>query len=238
MTPAACALVAVATAAAAFIQGTTGVGFALIVAPILGFLAPEVLPVCLLALMVPLNAYVAWRERAALDRPGAAWIIAGRFAGTFGGVWVLTALPPSGLSILIGAATVLAALATLLAPSFRPGRGAYAAAGVVTGVTETATGIGGPPLALVYQHQPPPVLRSTLAFCFLVGQLISIALLAASGRVGAPQFAAAAELLPALLVGATLSRLVHRRVRGRLLRTFVLAFAVVSGTLLLLRGAA
>jgi uncharacterized membrane protein YfcA len=238
VTPATYTLLAVVVAAAAFIQGTTGVGFALIVAPVLGFLAPEVLPACLLALMLPLNAYVAWRERAALDRTGAGWITAGRFVGTFGGLWVLAMLPPSRLDLVVGAVTVLAALATLAAPSFSPGRGAYVTAGLVTGVTETATGIGGPPLALAYQHRPAPVLRATLAFCFLVGQLVSIAVLAAGGRVGAPQLAAAAELLPALVVGAAFSRLAHRRVGGKILRVFVLAFAVVSGTLLLLRGAA
>jgi len=153
------AVIAVAVLIAAVVQGTSGVGFALIVAPVLGFLAPQLLPVCLLALMIPLNVYVAWRERAALDRSGAGWITLGRFAGTFGGLWVLAALSSSHLNMLIGAATVLAAVATLVAPSFTPGRPACITAGLITGITETATGIGGPPLALVYQHQPAPTLR-------------------------------------------------------------------------------
>jgi hypothetical protein len=87
--------------------------------------------------MLPLNAYVAWRERSAIDRLGAQWITGGRFIGTFGGLWK---------------------------------RNSYVVAGIVTGLTETSTGIGGPPLALLYQHQPPPVLRSTIAFCFLIGE--------------------------------------------------------------------
>jgi uncharacterized membrane protein YfcA len=229
------AAIAAAVIAAALIQGTTGVGFALVVAPVMGLLAPELLPVCLLVLMIPLNVYVAWRERAAVDRSGAGWILLGRFAGTFAGVWVLAAVSAGYLNLLIGATTVLAVAATLLAPSFRPGRRACVAAGVVTGVTETATGIGGPPLALVYQHQAAPVLRSTLALCFLVGQVISLALLAAAHRASAFQFAAAAVLLPPLAAGAILSRLLHRRVQGTLLRTLVLVFAAVSGTVLLFR---
>ena len=87
--------IAAAVIVAAFIQGTTGVGFALIVAPVLAFLAPDLVPVCLLVLMIPLNVYVAWRERAALDRSGAGWITAGRFLGTFGGLWVLAVLTRS-----------------------------------------------------------------------------------------------------------------------------------------------
>jgi len=230
------AVIAVAVLIAAVVQGTSGVGFALIVAPVLGFLAPQLLPVCLLALIIPLNVYVAWRERAALDRSGAGWITLGRFAGTFGGLWVLAALSSSHLNMLIGAATVLAAVATLLAPSFTPGRPACVAAGLITGITETATGIGGPPLALVYQHQPAPTLRSTIAFCFLVGQLISLAFLTALGRATTSQFAAAAALVPALIVGATLSRLLHRRIDARAMRIAVLVFALVSGGVLLFRG--
>jgi len=41
--------------------------------------------------------------------------------------------------------------------------------------------------------------------------------------------------MPSLAVGAILSRHAHRRVDGRPLRVFVLAFAIVSGALLLIR---
>ena len=69
---------------AAFVQGSTGVGFALIVAPVIGLLKPELLPVCVLVLMLPLNLYVVWRERAAVDRVGASWITGGRIVGSAG----------------------------------------------------------------------------------------------------------------------------------------------------------
>jgi uncharacterized membrane protein YfcA len=108
--------------------------------------------------------------------------------------------------------------------------------GALTGITETATGIGGPPLALVYQHQRAPVLRSTVAVCFLIGETMSLALLAASGKVHANQLSAAGLLLPTLLLGALLSRLAHRHVDGPLMRTLVLAFAIISGLAVLLNG--
>jgi uncharacterized membrane protein YfcA len=230
------ALIATGVMVAGFVQGTTGLGFALIVAPILALLAPDLVPVSLLMLMIPLNVYVAWREWGALDRSGATWITVGRFLGTFGGLWLLTTLASSRLNILIGAVTILAAIATLIAPSFTPDRRALVTAGLVTGVTETATGIGGPPLALVYQHQGAARLRSTLAVCFLVGQLMSLATLATAGRVSASHFEAAVMLVPALAIGAAVSRLIHDRVGGLLLRAFVLLFAIVSGTVLLTRN--
>lgn len=230
------AVLALTTLVAAFIQGSTGIGFALILAPVLALLAPDLLPVCLLALMVPLNIYVAWRERGALDRRGAAWITAGRFLGMFGGLWLLEVVTTSRLHLLVGVVIVLAAVLTLLMPVFEPGPRAFVGVGVATGISETATGVGGPPLALVYQHQPPATLRSTLALCFLLGQLMSLAALALWGRATAAQLMVALMLVPALVVGALLSHIVHGRIGGRALRTFVLVFALASGVLLLVRA--
>lgn len=230
------AVAALAVAVAAFVQGTTGLGFALIVAPVIGILQPGLLPVFLLVLMIPLNAYIAWRERGALDTGGAGWVTSGRFLGTFGGLWVLAVVPMSELNLLIGTATVLAVVITLLAPAFTPGRGAFAAAGAITGVTETATGVGGPPLALVYQHRPAPVLRSTVAVCFIAGEVISLGLLLVTGTVRIQQLQSAALLLPALALGAALSRYVHHRLDGAWMRRVVLTFAFVSGLTLLVAG--
>ena len=230
------AAIALAVLAAGFVQGATGVGFALIVAPVLGLLMPALLPVSVLLLMLPLNVYVLWRERGALDKPGAGWITAGRVAGTFGGLWVLLVLSAPQLDVFVALSTIAAVVATLLAPAFTPGPRAFVLSGLVTGVTETATGIGGPPLALVYQHQPVPVMRSTIAFCFLVGQLVSLATLLVAGRIDGAQLLAAAQLLPALLAGALLSHVVHHRVHTRFLRAFVLVFALVSAALLLIRA--
>ena len=236
MTWLAFSLIATAVLVGGFVQGATGVGFALITAPVIGLLQPALLPVCVLVLMLPLNVYVVWRERAALDRSGAKWITAGRVVGTAGGLWVLVALSASHLAIVVGLATIAAVLATVLAPAFTPGRQAFIASGLVTGITETATGIGGPPLALVYQHQPVAVMRSTVALCFLIGELVSLATRLAAGQVCALQLLAAAQLLPALGLGALLSHAVHHRVNARFLRAFVLVFALVSGFVLLVRA--
>jgi uncharacterized membrane protein YfcA len=221
---------------AGFVQGSTGVGFALLVAPLLGMLAPGMLPVTVLVLMLPLNLYVALRERAALDFRSGAWITAGRLVGTFAGLWVLVALSARHLNLLIGISTIAAAAATLAMPVFRPSRSVYVAAGLITGVTETATGIGGPPLALVYQHHPVAVMRSTIALCFLVGELLSLGFLWNADRIDATQLLGAVQLLPALGVGALLSRLVHQRVNPRALRIFVMSFSIVSGLVLLVRA--
>ncbi|MFB7711853.1 TSUP family transporter [Streptomyces sp. NPDC056105] len=230
------AVLAVTVAVAAFVQGSSGLGFALIVAPVAGILDPGLVPVFVLASMIPLNLYVAWRERSSLDLRGAGWITGARLAATPAGLAVLWLIPERGLGLFVGGATVLAAVASLTVPAFTPGRAAYVGAGAVTGLTETATGVGGPPLALVYQHRPPAELRSTVAACFLIGEVASLALLFATGKAEVTELGAAVVLLPAIAAGAWLSRLVHHRLDARRMRLFVLVFALVSGLVLILRA--
>ncbi|MFE6900495.1 TSUP family transporter [Streptomyces sp. NPDC057717] len=230
------AVLAVTVALAAFVQGSSGLGFALIVAPVAGILDPGLVPVFVLASMIPLNLYVAWRERSSLDLRGAGWITGARLAATPAGLAVLWLIPERRLGLFVGGATVLAAVASLTVPAFTPGRAAYVGAGAVTGLTETATGVGGPPLALVYQHRPPAELRSTVAACFLIGEVASLALLFATGKAEVTELGEAVALLPAIAAGAWLSRLVHHRLDARRMRLFVLVFALVSGLVLMLRA--
>ncbi|UFS64177.1 sulfite exporter TauE/SafE family protein [Paracoccus denitrificans] len=222
--------------ASAFVQGAVGIGFALIMAPIFGLIDASYLPVTLLILMLPLNFLVAWRERASIDRRGASWITVGRFFGTFLGMAVLVALSVRQLEIAVGLLTVLAAVIALLSPPFSPRPQASLGVGLFTGVTETATGIGGPPLALLYQHSSGPVLRSTVAACFLVGEVISLVILLIAGRIGQDQALAALLLIPAVLIGSGLSRRVHSRINGPALRLAVLIFSIVSGAALVVKG--
>jgi uncharacterized membrane protein YfcA len=221
---------------AACVQGTIGIGFALIVAPVLALLRPELLPVSLLFLMLPLNLFTLLREHQAFDWTGGSWITLGRALGTLAGASVLAALSSHALNLLIGAATIAVAVVTMVAPAFCPNRSAFVTVGLLTGISETATGIGGPPLALAYQHHRPDVLRSTVAGCFLLGELLSLGVLCAMGRTTSQQMLSAALLLPFVAIGGLVSSFLRQSLNGRFLRGFVLIFAVTSGGILIIRG--
>src|SRR5699024_7575121 len=92
-----------------------------------------------------------------------------------------------------------------------------------------ATGVGGPPLALAYQHGPGPTLRSTIAMCFLIGEIVSLAVLAVTGQISSEALVKSAWLLPFVIAGALASRVVHHRLDGALLRYLVLGFSAAAG---------
>lgn len=228
-----CALTVLVGAAA---QGTAGFGFALMVAPIFGLVEPRLLPGTVLVLMLPLNAFVVLRERAAADYAGAVYIAMGRLPGTFLGVALLTVASARALGTIAGVGTVAAAAATWAARPFTAGRGALAAVGAVTGIAETATGVGGPPLAMAYMHSTPAALRSSVALSFLVGETMSLATLAWTGILELPSRSTMLPLLLAVTVGCAISRGLVARVAMTSLRRGVLGFSTVSGLVLLLHA--
>jgi uncharacterized membrane protein YfcA len=236
LTPTAFLLIGLAVFISAFAQGCSGMGFAMLSAPIVTLFAPGLIPVMLLVLMIPLNAYVGWRERAAIDWRGVKLISIGRFAGTFLGLWILLVVNLHQLSLLIGWSTLIAAVVALLSPSFDLGRAGLGLVGLITGVTETSTGVGGPPLALAYQHKSGAVLRSTVALCFLVGEVISLIVLMIGGKVGADTLLVSVQMLPFLVLGSYASKFVHHRLDGPLLRYLVLGFSSISGIVVILQA--
>lgn len=236
MTILAFSIIAVTVLLSAFVQGSTGMGFAMITAPVVSFIDPSLIPVMLLVLMIPLNFYVAARERTDIHWHGVKWVSVGRFAGTFFGLWILVIVNLHQLALLIGWSTLVAAVIALIAPKFTPNRPVLATVGLITGVTETSTGIGGPPYALAYQHSPGPELRSTVAVCFLVGEGISLIVLAISDQVSGPTMLFTAAMLPFLALGSFLSKYVHHRLDGPVLRYIVLGFAIISGTIVIIQS--
>src|SRR5699024_1994472 len=155
------AIIAAVVLVSAFVQGSTGMGFAMILAPVVTFIDPSLIPVMLLVLMIPLNFYVAVRERGHIDWTGVSWISIGLFAGSLAVLWILLLVILQRLSLLFAWSTLVVAIIALFAPRFSLNRPVLAAVVLITGVTETSTGVGGPPYALAYQHSPGPELRST-----------------------------------------------------------------------------
>ena len=98
------------------------------------------------------------------------------------------------------------------------------------GFTGTASSIGGPPIALIYQRVHGQTLRGTLALYFLVG---SVLVLAAFGKLDGKVLLESAQLVPFMVAGfACSTRAAKLLDRGRT-RQAVLAVSTVSAIALI-----
>ncbi len=94
----------------------------------------------------------------------------------------------------------------MLHPGGRPTPVVLFGAGAASGFMATAAGLGGPPVALVYQRESGLRLRGTLAAYFIVGSMLSLVALALVGRFGADELRLSVFLVPGTALGYFMSR--------------------------------
>lgn len=231
-------LVLVVVTIGAAVQGTIGFGANLLIVPVLAVVDPGAVPVTPMLLVLPLAGAMVRREHHGVDRRAVGWLMLGRLPGTALGALIVAAVSATTLSVLAGAGVLVAVATSLLTASVPITPATTAAAGLASGVLGTATSIGGPPLALLFQHREGPELRATLAATFAVGTVVSFAALVAAGIVTAHHLGLAAALLPGTLAGVLASTHLARRLDGPWLRPAVLAFAAATAVVAIGRGVA
>lgn len=234
------AIVALAETVGAMSHGALGIGFAFVVTPVLAIAEPRALPATVLLLgLLRLSTAIATIDRRHIDTRGVPVLFIGRLVGTGAAVALLTNRSERDLSVIFGTALALSALASLAAPHGGAGRGMRLAAGVASGLLGTTVGAGAAPLALAYSERDVrdvPVVRSTLSVIIITGILISVAALAAAGGGAEQHVLLAGSLVPAIILGTMLSRLVTRRIPDRPVRWLITAFALASGAALIVQG--
>ncbi len=218
-----------AVALGAAVQGAAGFGVNLIAVPIVAIVAPRAVPGALILTSLPLSVSLVVREHRALDRRGARWIGLGLLPGTLAGTAIVAALSTDTLGAVIGGFIVAGAVLSAVHGSFRVSDRSAFVAGVLSGVSGTAAAVGGPPLALLYQHHPGPTVRATLNAVFVISTLLSVVALAAVGEMTADQAVLGAELMPAVVVGLVASRGLARRVDAGRVRPVVIGISAFAG---------
>ena len=220
------------------VQGSVGFGLNLVVVPVLAVLIPGSVPGSMVLISMPMTLTMLLREHHAIDWKGVRWITLGRLPGTLIGVAIVAAVPDTELAIVVGIVILLGVVASVIHPGLRVSRASAASVGTICGITGTAAGVDGPPIALLYQRAEPQTLRATLATCFLIGATISGTALAISGELTVEQLELTLILLGPMLVGLALSGTVRHRIPPTALRPIVLGFATVAGLIAIARGVA
>lgn len=224
-------------AVSAILQGAVGFGLGLIAIPFLIYLDLRFVPGPLLVAALTLHMLVLQRDRSGADKSGLAMLLSGRVVGTIPAALLLAWLPLESTKILLAIVVLAGAIMGVLHAGGRPSRPILFGAGALSGFMATAAGLGGPPVALVYQHESGVRLRGTLAAYFIVGTVLSLISLAWVGRFGPEEMRLSVLLIPGTVIGYFLSRpaaayLDAGRTRAAVLVVSVLAAVTVIVTVL------
>src|SRR5690606_22055555 len=152
-----------------FVRGVTGFGAALAITPLLTLYTPPqvVVPSIVLATAFT-NLPFMYRSFRAVDLKAVIFLACGAVAGLPVGLALLTLLDPEPLKRVIGLCVIASVIALQLSRRFaiRPGRWRAASFGLVSGIVNGVSGLGGPPgvLYAVVTGMRPEVARATLMF--------------------------------------------------------------------------
>lgn len=225
-----------AVLAGGFVQSSIGFGLAVVAAPFVVLVAPELMPAALLvpAMTLPVlqlthgDRDIAWRPLG--------WAVGARTLFVPVGVAVVAWFSPRAIAALVGVLILVTVALSVRTIDLRPTPRNAAVAGAVSGVSGTAAAIGGPFLALVLQHERPARVRSTLAGFFIAGSLLGLGGLALGRELHTDQLLAGLVWVPFALGGYVLAAPVRARVDAERFRRFVLGFCVVASVTVIARA--
>jgi uncharacterized membrane protein YfcA len=222
-------------AAASALQAGTGMGMALLAAPLLVFVDPALVPGPMLCAVVVLSLGVGWRERVAIDWQVLALALLGLVVGSVIGALVLVLLAGVHLAPIFAAVILAAVLLSVLGPHVHASRPALLIGGAAAGIVGTMFGVHGPPIAIVLQHETPERLRAILCAFFAAGCTISLLALAIVGAFGVSQIGPGLAMMPGVAIGFACAPLVARVLDRRRARIAVLTISTLSALALLPR---
>lgn len=220
----------------AIVQSSVGLGVGLVAAPVVTMLFPSLMPGSILVAATVLPLATLAQEVKHADLRGLGWAFSGRVVGTPVGVWVVAAVPTRALGVLVGAVVLAALGAGAWSANVPRNPGTLATAGLIAGTTGTASSIGGPPIALLYQKESGPRVRATLAVFFTIGALLSLLTLAAVDQLPLRQVTAGLALTPFVLVGFLLAGPIRRYLDDGRMRTAILIVVGTSAVTLIVRS--
>jgi uncharacterized membrane protein YfcA len=217
----------------AFVQSVVGFGFALLAVPLLIQIIELQPAVVLASLIGTSNNIFQFKDlRKDQDTAQVKRFLFASFIGAPAGLAVFIYANQDALKIILGCGILFGVLLLARGRDLSEAHiGLDWAMGIVSGVLLTSTSTNGPPLvfALQARRSPPNVFRATLNMIFLISGLYGILLFALFGEISQHDLLLATAVLPAMVAGVLIGRVVRQRVDPLRFRMAVLVLLCVGG---------
>jgi uncharacterized protein len=236
MGPAEFVAATLAVIAGSVIQVASGVGGGFISIPLLAWIDLDLVPAPLIFASLSLSSLMAVREWHAVDWRYVPIILGGLLPGSLFGAWVLTSLSDENLGIVFGAVILIAIIMTALGRRIPLNHLTGALIGALSGAMGTSSGIGAPPLALLYQDQPGDRIRATLAVLYTTASLIILAMLFGFGKFGVDEASSGLLLIPGFVLGYWLANRWTPHIDQKYSRLAVLLVSGIAAIALIVRS--
>jgi len=220
----------------AFVQTAIGFGLAVVAAPLLFIVYPDYVPgpIFISSLIISLLNALKFREN--IEIGGLKIAVIARIPGSILGGILLLYASTAHLSLWLGVLVLLALAISLLPFRIEPTPTRMACAGALSGFMGTSSGIGGPPMALLLQHQEANTLRGNLSAFFLCSAIISIIVLIFIGHFTLHHLLISLPLLPATWAGYRFALFSMKYIAKEWIRYSALLLCFISGLSAIYQG--
>lgn len=228
-------LVIVFAALGALVQGCLGIGFGLVAGPVLVAIDSAFVPgpLLIIGLVVAVRHMVA--ERHDIDRLALRNVLIGLPVGLALGLATLLMIDARTLSILVGAAAALAAVAALVGARADRSTRVDIGAGALMAFASITAALPGPPLVIAFRDMKPGPMRGTTSASISAMAIVSAISLTIAGRFGGHELELLALLAPGALIGLVAARYLRPVLDRSWFRTAVLILACIGGIALVIR---
>lgn len=206
----------------AAVQTAIGFGLALIAVPILLLIDPAMVPAPVVIIAFVQVSMSAWLHRADIQWSMLKMAIFGRIPGTLVAMALMLYFGQGGLKMFVAVGVLIAVVVSLFKFKVEPSKKNHLIAGFFSGITGTTSAIGGPPMALLYQHQKGDFVRANLSVFFAFGCVLSLIGMGAVGYVTVTSWLYAGLFLPSTFIGVWLGLKVKKFIKPAFMRPAIL----------------
>jgi uncharacterized membrane protein YfcA len=220
----------------AILQASTGLGAGLIIVPLLALVSLDFVPGPVVLASVALSGIMAVQGRREIQTSGLGLLSLFLCLGVVIGALSISAIPPQRAGIAFGALVLVAVAISVAMPDMQRNAPVVVAGGTFAGFMAAISGIGAPVLALLYQNEPPRVLRATLGMVFTISSTAILACLHFVGRFGAHEAWLGLLITPGYVLGFFVAIPMARRLNSGSSRKAVLVISTLSAVMLIVRS--
>ncbi|OXX71961.1 sulfite exporter TauE/SafE family protein [Vibrio sp. V03_P4A6T147] len=221
-----------------FVQTAIGFGLAIVAAPLLFLISADYVPapICIVALFISiLNAL---KHRSNIELGGLKMALIGRVPGSIAGGILLVLVSTDVLALWLGLLVLFAVAVSLLPYRIEPTPIKMGIAGFFSGFFGTSSAIGGPPIALILQHQEANQLRGNLSAFFVFSSIISLIIQIPAGFLTLHHLWITIPLIPSAWLGYKLAMMTTQSLPQDNIRFAALLLCTISGVTAVWHGLA
>jgi uncharacterized protein len=218
------------------LQGLLGYGVGMFCAPLLFLISPDLVPAPLILISTVITVMMMVRDRSHLQFDQVSWAMVGGFIGVILGGLVLKVASKNQFEFVFGVLILIAVFISIL--GFKPtvNKKTNTIIGFTSGFMGSITAVGGPPMALLYQHGNIKNIKANLTAFFLFLNIVALITLTLIGQITLSTLTIVVLTFPGIAIGMYISTKAHHIVKAHLIRPWILALSAITSIIAIVRS--